>query len=47
MEEKKFRMSLSRKMAVLVTVFTLALSAALIAMSYFYYRNEMMEDYER
>ena len=46
MEKKKFRMSLSRKIAVLVTVFALALSAALMSLSYFYYKNEMMEDYE-
>ena len=33
MEKKKFRMSLSRKIAVLVTVFALALSAALMSLS--------------
>ena len=46
MEKREIRMPLSRKIAVLVTVFALSLSAALIAMSYFYYRNEMLEDYE-
>ena len=33
-------------MALLVTVFALSLSAALIATSYLYYKNEMLEDYE-
>ena len=46
MEKRTIRMPLSRKIAVLVTVFALSLSAALIATSYLYYRNEMLEDYE-
>ena len=47
MEKQKVRIPLSRKMAIMVLAFALALSTVLIAMSYFHYRDEMFDDYEK
>ena len=47
MEKQKGRIPLSRKMAIMVLAFALALSTVLIAMSYFHYRDEMFDDYEK
>ena len=47
MEKQKVRMPLSRKIAIMVLAFALALSFVLIAMSYFHYKNEMFDDYEK
>ncbi len=46
MNEKKTRFPLSRKIAVMVAVIALCLSAVMILMSYIHYRNEMYEHYE-
>lgn len=47
MEKKKIRIPLSRKIAVMVLVFALAMGAVSIAMSYVHYRKEMFDDYEK
>ena len=47
MEKQKVRMPLSRKIAIMVLVFALALSFVLIALSYFHYKDEMFDDYEK
>ena len=47
MEKQKVRTPLSRKIAIMVLMFALALSFVLIAMSYFHYKNEMFDDYEK
>ncbi len=47
MEKKRVKIPLSRKIAAMVLVFALALSIVAIAMSYFHYRREMFDDYEK
>ena len=47
MEKQKIRMPLSRKIAAMVLVFALAMSMVSITMSYFHYRREMFDDYEK
>ena len=47
MEKQKIRIPLSRKIAIMVLAFALALSFVLIALSYFHYRDEMFDDYKK
>ena len=47
MGKKSVKIPLSRKIAVMVLVFAIALSAVSIAMSYFHYKREMFDDYEK
>ena len=47
MGKKTVRVPLSRKIAVMVLVFAIALSAVSIVMSYFHYKREMFDDYEK
>ncbi len=47
MEKNKIRLSLSRKIAIVVLLFALALSAVQIILSYTHYRQEMYADYEK
>lgn len=47
MEKKKIRIPLSRKIAVMVLIFAIAMGAISIAMSYAHYRKEMFDDYEK
>ena len=46
MKKEKIKLPLSRKLALMVTVFALSLSLVLIAMSYLHYKGEMIEHYE-
>ena len=47
MKNEKIKLPLSRKLAWMVIIFALFMSLALIALSFYHYKNEMHKNYEK